>query len=129
MSSSDKGGPDLSFSSSSEIKSFVRTQMDSPGYKGGESAQAGGDQIFRRTFRGTYTTLDGTDVASSTTYLQQARGLLFRSVFNPVDYNSSIRLELEEAYKTNELGFFITLTFVGTVAWSMFTYRRNSLLV
>lgn len=50
-------------------------------------------------------------------------------MLNPVDYDGSTRRDLEESYKTNELGFFITLCFFGTLAWSVVTYRRNSLLV
>jgi len=33
-----------------------------------------------------------------------------------------------DSYKTNELGFFISLCFVGIAGWSVFVYRRNSIL-
>ncbi len=56
------------------------------------------------------------------------RSYIFRMLFNPVDYDGSIWREIKNSYKTNELGFFITLAFFGCLGWSIIRYRRNALL-
>lgn len=70
MTTSENRGPDLSFSSSSEIKSFVRSQLGHPGHTGGDGLQAGESSYYRKTFSGRYTTLDGRDVASGTSFFR-----------------------------------------------------------
>jgi hypothetical protein len=60
--------------------------------------------------------------------LLKARQLLFRLIFNPVDYDGSFFVEIKNAYNTNEIGFFITLGFFATLSWSFMYYRRNSIL-
>ena len=51
----------------------------------------------------------------------------FRYLLNPVDFNGSVLRELRAAYNTNEIGFFITLSFFASVAWVFMTHRRSSL--
>lgn len=53
---------------------------------------------------------------------------MFRSVFNPVDYDGRIINNIKNAYKTNELGFFITVAFFACLSWSFLRYRRNAIL-
>ena len=54
--------------------------------------------------------------------------LLFRTGFNPIDYDGSAWQEVKNNYRTNEIGFFITLTFFGVLGWSLLEYRKNKLL-
>lgn len=54
--------------------------------------------------------------------------LLYRSILNPVDWDGSFLVEIKNTYKTNEIGFFIGLSFMLTLSWSFMTYRRNSIL-
>ena len=124
MSSGNKGGPDLSFSSSSEIKSFVRGKMGYPGYIAGDSTQNSNNPFYKKTVDSGFYDLTGTELCGSSSYLNIGRIVLFRSVFNPVDYNGSTWLAIKESYKTNELGFFIGCCAFGMLAWSWLTYRR-----
>ena len=54
--------------------------------------------------------------------------ILFRNLFNPVDYDGRIWQGIKDSYKTNELGFFITAAFFACLSWSFLKYRRNSIL-
>ena len=53
---------------------------------------------------------------------------LYRTVLCPVDFDGRIIKDLKDAYKTNELGFFIAASFFGALSWSFLKYRRNSIL-
>ena len=56
------------------------------------------------------------------------RTIIFRSVFNPVDYDGRMIREIKDSYRTNELGFFIVVAFIGALSHSFASYRRLSLL-
>ena len=53
---------------------------------------------------------------------------VFRGLLNPVDYDGRHLREIKKAYKTNEIGFFITVAFFLCLSWSFLTYRRSSIL-
>ena len=84
---------------------------------------------MQKTISGTYRDLNGQDIIANTSTISKVFNLIFRSYFNPVDYNGIFLREIEESYKTNELGFFITCCFFGTLFWNFLTIRRTSLLV
>lgn len=50
--------------------------------------------------------------------------ILLKNWLNPVEYDGRFLKEIKDSYKTNELGFFITLTFMGCVAWSVMRYKK-----
>lgn len=54
--------------------------------------------------------------------------IMFRTLLNPVDYDGSLWRNIKDSYKTNELGFFITLSFFVCLSWSFLKYRRNAIL-
>ena len=54
--------------------------------------------------------------------------MIFRTFFNPIDYNGQTKRDIMEAYQTNELGFGIGVAFALTICWSFFTYRKNAIL-
>ena len=56
------------------------------------------------------------------------KNLSFRMFFNPVDYDGCLWREVKNSYKTNEVGFFITLGFFVCLSWSFVTYRRSAIL-
>jgi hypothetical protein len=72
--------------------------------------------------------VDGKDILRFNNYGVVAASLIFRSFNNPVDYDGRLLRELTNAYHTNEIGFFITLSFFATLGWSLMTYRRNTIL-
>ena len=53
---------------------------------------------------------------------------IFKTIFNPLDYDGSFFKEIKSAYQTNELGFAMGMTFFFALAWQFMNYRRNSLL-
>ena len=59
---------------------------------------------------------------------QMSKSLIFRQLFNPIDYDGQVWRELKNSYKTNELGFFIAFSFVLALGWSFVKYRRYSIL-
>ncbi len=71
--------------------------------------------------------MNGADFTEMSRF-QTARALIYRSLFNPIDYDGSFLRELKDSYKTNEIGFFITVSFFATLSWSFIVYRRNSIL-
>ncbi len=72
--------------------------------------------------------IDGHRVASDSSHLLLARQMVFRTLLNPVDYDGRYWREIKSSYKTNELGFFITLAFFLSLGWSFAKYRRNAIL-
>ena len=63
MSSTSSSG-DLTFKSTSEIKSFVRKQLEKPGLSK-RSSQADNDDnnfLMKKSYDGTFTDLKGTDI-------------------------------------------------------------------
>ena len=113
---------DLSFSTTSEVQTFVRAQLGQPGAKVGEKERC----FQRQTYEGQFLDLEGRPVSMST--WQLPLNLMYRGVLNPVDYDGSFLAEIKNTYKTNEIGFFIGLSFMLTLSWSFLTYRRNAIL-
>lgn len=89
----------------------------------------GGAFQLRRAYSGNISDLNGNNIASHTSNASIAKLAVFNFLFNPLEYNGTILREAKDAYKTNELGFFIGLCFVGVFGWSLMSYRRNSLIV
>ena len=89
----------------------------------------GGAFQLRRAYSGNIFDLSGKNIAAYTSSASIAKLTVFNFLFNPLEYNGSILREAKDAYKTNELGFFIGLCFVGVFGWSLMSYRRNSLIV
>eukprot|EP00347_Sterkiella_histriomuscorum_P011873 403370773 len=54
--------------------------------------------------------------------------LLYRNLLNPIDFDGSVWQEVKNSYKTNEIGFFISVLFFVSLSWSFVSYRRNSIL-
>ena len=79
--------------------------------------EAGNNPLFRKNYSGRMTDLEGKDTFRRVSVASRAYCLLFRGVLNPLDYNGSFMREMEETYKTNELGFFIGLCFFGALMW------------
>lgn len=129
MSSKSTTG-DLTFKSASEIQSFVRHQLEQPGYTGSGSfsERASQNPFFRKNLDGTFRNLQGKDVFDDTKIRNNINSLVFRNFFNPLDYNGQLIRELKKAYLTNELGFAIGVTFFFAISWSFMTHRRNTLL-
>ena len=48
-----------------------------------------------------------------------------QSLLNPILYDGSFRREIEENYKTNELGFLIGVSFTAFAAWTFVWSRRT----
>ena len=98
MSSSKPEGalstPDLSFSSSGEIKSFVRANMGFPGYSIDDVTQLGGSSYFRKNFSGKFTDLNGQNVLSNTSTLNKVHSIFFRTMLNPLDFDGSFIREM-----------------------------------
>ena len=82
------------------------------------------DSIFRKNIEGRLLDFESNDISQLSKF-QSAKALIFRSIFNPVDYDGSLFKELKDSYKTNEIGFFITVSFFATLSWSMIVYRRS----
>ena len=114
---------DLQFSSTSEVKNFVRSQLGQPG----NSQQNGAFQV-QPSFDGGLFDLKGVDLAAAGP-LTSPVGVLFRLFLNPVDFDGSTWTQTKEAYKTNELGFFIGVSFLLALTWSFTTYRRSAIAV
>lgn len=130
MSSTSKSG-DLTFKSSSEIKSFVRHQMEKPGLSGtGAYADSVQSSLFySRNFDGAFRDPSGRDITTPPGFFQLTWLVMFRNLFNPVDYTGSLRQEIRKHWDTNELGFVIGVSFSLAVLWQLQTYRRNQLLL
>ena len=124
---------DLTFSSSSEVQSFVRARMGMPGTEG-QGTLLDGIQIYSDgKVYDPIQTLNSGGIQIDTNKLHfflltKCKGLVFRTVLNPVDYDGSMIREIKNGYKTNELGFFITLSFFMAMSWSFFVYRKNTIL-
>ena len=122
--SDQSNGSDFTFSSSAEVKTFVRAQLGLP------SKESKGmlDQRIAN-----FKTMNGRKL-SEVNDLDQAFGLqmsksyLFRMFLNPVVYDGRFLREMKNSYKTNELGFFIAFSFFGCLFWSFARYRRNAIL-
>ena len=63
MSSTSKSG-DLTFKSTSEIKSFVRHQLEKPGYSRSYADRMGANPFFRKNFDGAFVDLGNNDITS-----------------------------------------------------------------
>ena len=120
--------PDLTFSSSSEIKSFVRSNIGSGMTSAEISGISSGFQLKRRISGNMFDT-QGRNISDQETLFRITSVSAFNYLFNPLYYNGSFIGEVKDAYKTNELGFFIGLCFVGVFGWSFLSYRRHSLIV
>ncbi len=121
---SGKGSSDFTFSSSSEVKTFVRAKLGMP-----DSESKGMVSPRISNFRG----LDNQLVAKQTNgpasmSYQMSKSFIFRQLFNPIDYDGQVWREIKNSYKTNELGFFISLAFFLSLGWSFLKYRRYSIL-
>ena len=112
---------DLTFSSTSEIKTFVRTRLGMPGH------QTNASKFYSRSYEGRIRNLAGEEIQKQSPS-KTASVLLFRSLFNPVDFDGSVLQEIKNSYRTNEIGFFITLSFFAALSWSFIVYRRNAIL-
>ena len=66
LSSGVKDGINLTFSSSTEIESYIRGRVGQPGYS--ESGKS--NLLTRKTFDGTFTTMDGVDICEQVTISQ-----------------------------------------------------------
>ena len=84
---------------------------------------------MRKAYAGKMFDLKGLEIYEHTKYSTTFKTTIFNTFFNPLEYNGSMLREAKDAYKTNELGFFIGLCFVGVFGWSIISYRRNSLVV
>ena len=120
--------PDLTFSSSSEIKSFVRSNIGSGMTSAEISGISSGFQL-RKRISGSMFDTQGRSITEQETMLRITKVSIFNYLFNPLYYNGSMIREIKDAYKTNELGFFIGLCFIGVFGWSLMSYRRHSLIV
>ena len=120
--------PDLTFSSSSEIKSFVRSNIGSGMTSAEISGISSGFQL-RKRISGSMFDTQGRSISEQETMLRITKVSIFNYLFNPLYYNGSMIREIKDAYKTNELGFFIGLCFIGVFGWSLMSYRRHSLIV
>ena len=120
--------PDLTFSSSSEIKSFVRSNIGSGMTSAEISGISSGFQL-RKRISGSMFDTQGRSITEQETMLKITKVSIFNYLFNPLYYNGSMIREIKDAYKTNELGFFIGLCFIGVFGWSLMSYRRHSLIV
>ena len=120
--------PDLTFSSSSEIKSFVRSNIGSGMTTAEISGISSGFQLRKRISGNMFDT-QGRSISEQETMLKITKVSIFNYLFNPLYYNGSMIREIKDAYKTNELGFFIGLCFIGVFGWSLMSYRRHSLIV
>ncbi len=122
--SNNKAGSDFTFSSSAEVKTFVRAKLGMP-----DSEKKGLIEPRIADFRG----LNGELVAKQTNGIQNfsyqlSKNYLFRTLFNPVDYDGRTWRDIKASYKTNELGFFIGFAFFICLGWSFAKYRRYSIL-
>ena len=66
---SSTGSGDLTFKSTSEIKSYIRYQMDLPGYTAGSAnlaEQYGGNSMFRKNSADGFVGLDGQNIEAQT---------------------------------------------------------------
>ena len=52
----------------------------------------------------------------------------YRTFLNPVDYDGRFMREIKNSYNTNEIGFFITVSFFAALGWSFLVYRRSTIL-
>ncbi len=115
---------DLTFSSSSEVKNFVRAKMSLP------SSSNQSLSYYRFTIEST-SLIDsqGNDFFKhgSLNYLA-VKSLIFRNFFNPVDFDGRYLRELKDTYQTNEVGFLIFVCFLGCLGHSFMTYRRHTIL-
>ena len=106
---------DFTFSSSAEVHTYVRAQLGMP-----TKEQEGMFDPRVANFKGLQ--------SSGYSALALAPGFAFRTMFNPVDYDGRYWREIKNSYKTNELGFFITMAFFLCLGWSFAKYRRNAIL-
>lgn len=112
---------DLSFSSTSEIKNFIRSRMELP------STDKSNAKAYKFNIEKPFTTHEGRDMFDPPKYAI-FRSLIHRTFFNPVDYDGRLFRDIQDAYNTNEIGFFIAVTFFGALGWSVMTYRRATIL-
>ncbi|CDW89081.1 UNKNOWN [Stylonychia lemnae] len=119
---------DLNFSSSKEIQTYIQAQMGLP--------QSNSDSPMLRHLKdlqdleGNYVVKDfKVNQYSLQTLSMASFMIMFRTCFNPIDFDGRILRDLKNSYKTNEIGFFITALFFGTLGWSIITYRRNQILL
>jgi len=117
---------DLTFSSSSEIRNFVRSRLEKPSDDGG--LLQGNYTLFRVNSDLPVSNSAGEDLLSQRTFLQNCLSVFRMTFLNPVAFNGQVWRQVEDAYTTNEVGFFISLSFFGAVAWAFSTYRRNVIL-
>jgi len=108
MSTTSKSG-DLTFKSSSEIRSFVINALEKPGYTGGGAYI---DKTVNRSwggpnFTGEFIEPGGRNIITDFGYLDFIKLLIFRSLFNPIDYKGGLFKELKKKWYENELGFMI----------------------
>ena len=109
---------DLSFSSPAEIQSFVKANLNTPSQA--SSTSVGITKLID---------INGTDIGSqpvtlglTVNYFQHG---LLNFLLNPIAFDGSVIKELQDSYRTNEVGFFIGLCSILTVMQQFATHRRS----
>jgi hypothetical protein len=95
--------------------------MDMPGYTAGSAnlaEQYGGNSMFRKSAADGFVGLDGQNIEANASAFSFVHKLVFRSIFNPMDYNGQFKREIKDAYTTNELGLFIFVGFFISLGWT-----------
>ena len=117
-----KSADDFTFSTTSEIRSFVRTNMSMVGDK--ETSW------LKTAFEGgKFLSLDGRNLAAQVQSPRLKGSIsVYRTFLNPVDYDGRFWREIKNSYNTNEIGFFITLSFFAALSWSFLVHRRSVVL-
>ena len=110
FSSKQKQRQDLSFSSTDEIKSYINSNI-------GGFGQSDIDQ-YKQTH------IEGIPKKNP---LQLGLYSIYNGIFNPVAYNGQTYLELQNAWKTNEIGFLIGASFMLVIINQVTGYKRQSL--
>lgn len=101
--------------------------MEKPGYSSSYADRASENPFFRKSYDGLFKDVRGNDIRQQTSYSQLARNIVFRTVFNPVDYDGSMLDEVKKQWHSNELGFIIGVSLIGGLLWQLQSFRRNQL--
>ena len=90
---SQKDKVNLTFSSSSEIESYVRGRLGHPGY-----SASGVNNAARKSFDGSFVDDKGVDICKNVSSTWHGLSVMYRTLLNPVDYNGSALQEIKDSY-------------------------------